>query len=451
MKSVVLKFSLMRFLYWRVYSIPKYLMAAVRLLKNYIFASIRLLYNASLYLMRFFSNAFLYLFRLVSNFATYQFHFILNFIRRVIRWLYWRFVFTSNLLKAQSRFILNYVLALFRFLNNYFRRYLMFVFHNTPSPVRPLKSYKQKINSLDSLNANTEAPGFFTNITMSNQHNPTTSISVLFEFFKHRFSRGVNVKGIDIDNSWIEISRSDEMFENNDHRVLLDANLILHIHYLDIAVEIIDFLLSRNLQFRQVIVTTTIEDSVPFLHKAVQGLTPVSPAVIRVKNSFRDARPFLIAIRELNNRFPLLKLHTKKSPHLLGREGETWRRELLMGLVPSAIAAQRFAQWLGGESKPAVICPSDWLSNKKEWGRNDLYVYMLCRELGMKMKRKAPFPKGTMFWINNEMVKIFSRLAIPTSQHHSERNWVDSTWAHGLERLIGQVVVDGGRGYKIRT
>lgn len=440
MKNFLQKFRLIRFLYWRILSIPKYLMAAFILLRNYILASIRMLSNASFHL-----------FRLVSNIATYQSNFILNFFKRVLRWLYWRSVFARNLYRAQWRFIKNNIVAFFRFFHNYIRWFLMFVFHSLRGPTRPTRIYRQKLNSLDTLNTYTETPGLFKNTSTSNHYNPILSIPAFIEFFKHRFSRGANVKDIDIENSWIEISQSDDRFEYIDHIMLLDANLILHIHYLDIAVEMISCLIKRNLRFRQVIVTTTIEDSVPFLLKAVQGLTTTSPNVILVKNSFRDARPFLIAIKELNNSFPVLKLHTKKSPHLLGREGEVWRRDLVMGLVPSAITAQRFTQWLEGESKPAVLCPSDWLSNKKEWGRNDLYVYMLCDELGIKLKRKAPFPKGTMFWINNEMVKIFSRLAIPASQHHSERNWVDSTWAHGLERLIGQVVVDGGRGYKIRT
>lgn len=440
MKTVALKFRLIRFLYWRLHSIPNYSVAAFKLLRNYIFALVRL-----------FSNAFLHLIRLVSNFATHQFHFNLNFFKRVMRWLYWRSVSARNLLRAQWRFIMNHVLAFYRFFSNYIRRYLMIVSHSMHSPIRPIRSNRRQIHSLNSLNANAETSGHFTHISMSDYHNLTVSFSTFLKFFKLRFSRGINIKENEINKSWIQISQSDNIIEQTEHRLLLDANLILHVHYLDIAVEIIDFLLGRNFRFRQVIVTTTIENSVPFLLKAVHSLATVSPNVIPVKNSFRDARPFLIAIRELDNRFPVLKLHTKKSPHLLGREGEVWRRELLNGLVPSAIAAQRYAQWLGRESKPAVLCPSDWLSNNKEWGRNDLHVYMLCRELGMKMKRKAPFPKGTMFWINNEMVNIFSRLAIPTNQHHSERNWVDSTWAHGLERLIGQVVVDGGRGYKIRT
>jgi lipopolysaccharide biosynthesis protein len=122
-----------------------------------------------------------------------------------------------------------------------------------------------------------------------------------------------------------------------------------------------------------------------------------------------------------------------------------------MGLIPSSFAAQRFAFWLEKESKPAIICPSDWLSNQKEWGRNNLYVFSLCRELGISMKNKAPFPKGTMFWMNNEMLEIFIKINIPSMQHKSEIDLLDSTWAHGLERIVGQVVVNGGRGFKIKS
>jgi lipopolysaccharide biosynthesis protein len=53
-----------------------------------------------------------------------------------------------------------------------------------------------------------------------------------------------------------------------------------------------------------------------------------------------------------------------------------------------------------------------------------------------------------MFWINSAVIESLKSLKIPTIQADSEKNWTDSTWAHGLERVVGQIVINGGRGYQ---
>jgi hypothetical protein len=62
------------------------------------------------------------------------------------------------------------------------------------------------------------------------------------------------------------------------------------------------------------------------------------------------------------------------------------------------------------------------------------------------MVRKAPFPMGTMFWANKELVDELKRLPIPGPQDLREAHWADSTWAHGFERVIGQIVANSGKG-----
>lgn len=427
MKVALLKFKAIRFLYWRIYSLPKYIKVAIRISNNCLVVITNLLVNYSFFF-----------FRMTANFS-----------KRVNRWIYWRRVSCSNWIKAIFRRLRNFSLALFRYISNYSTLYSNILLRNLGTIFKYSKINKK---NWDHSKRITNENGTLAEVTPERNLEFSSnyfSFSTLVSLLKFRFSPGSNITDEEIRKTWIDISVNLDGSDPTKSLVDLDANLILHVHYLDIAVEIIEFLMSQKIRFREVIVTTTDENSVNFLREAVDSIRYEMSRVVFVNNSFRDARPFLIAARLLENKSPVLKLHTKKSPHLLGREGEIWRRELVEGLVPSAESAERFTRWLHEESAPTVICPVRWLSDKGEWGRNDLHIFSLCRELGIVMRRRAPFPKGTMFWINGEFLQILKLLRVPDAQEESERNWTDSTWAHGLERLVGQIVLDGGRGYRL--
>jgi lipopolysaccharide biosynthesis protein len=246
------------------------------------------------------------------------------------------------------------------------------------------------------------------------------------------------------EKKWIFVTKSN-LVEVPSQRVV-SANLIFHVHYLEIAVEMIDYLMKSKVVFKNVVITCTDDDFRPFLERATKNLAQDGLEVITVENSYRDARPFLIALHRLADNLPILKIHTKKSPHLSELDGTAWRQSLLKGLVPDAIHAERFSAWLESESVPMVICPKEWLAKRKHWGQNDIHVYSICQALGITMVRKAPFPMGTMFWANKELVDELKKSPIPGSQELREAHWADSTWAHGFERVIGQIVANSGKG-----
>lgn len=429
MKARLLKFRMLRFVYWRAYSLPSYLRAASRLVKNQTFSA-----------SRFMGNHVLSVLRVTSSIPN-----------RTIRWIYWRGVFLKNILRAALRSVKNVVLLLSRVIGNYSKLYSRVLARNLRVLLGMSQSFSSQIKSANSLS---NATGRSERDVLSDPDiHPMAHFSMpnLLEFLKWRMSTNVNVTDEEIAQSWIEILQKVEQGDDSKSRFDLEANLILHVHYLDIAIEIIDLISSLKVRFRQIVITTTNQNTALFLQSAVNDIASERATIIPVDNSFRDARPFLIAIRSIDNRLPVLKLHTKKSPHLAPKEGEAWRRDLISGLIPSAESALMFTKWLGNESLPALICPAPWLSSKREWGRNDLHVFSLCSELGISMRRKAPFPKGTMFWINNEVVESMKSLSIPAFQEQSEKKWTDSTWAHGLERIMGQIVINGGRGYILKA
>ena len=247
-----------------------------------------------------------------------------------------------------------------------------------------------------------------------------------------------------MDKNWSYISKNS--ITDVSVQKVLPANLVLHVHYMNIGIEMIDYLIHSSVVFNNVVITCTDDDLRPVLERAAIGLAHHGLEVITVENSYRDARPFLIALQHLRDDLPLLKIHTKKSPHLSEVAGIAWRQSLLKGLVPDAAYVARFTAKLNSESVPVVIIPKEWLAPRKHWGHNDIHVYSICRALGITMVRKAPFPMGTMFWANKELIDELRKLPIPGSQDRREVHWTDSTWAHGFERSIGQIIAHTGKG-----
>jgi len=362
---------------------------------------------------------------------------------KIIHFAYWRRIWLANYFRAAMRYIGNYSAWANRVAWNYTLLYLRFMKLNATGLIRALKPSRNRPLKVPPDTNGSYVPNL-----------PKSSDSVadlnqwgrkdLLRFIKQRFTyRNVG----DLEKRWIHLSTND-LTNDSAHRVV-SANLVVHVHYLDIAIEMINYLIHSKVAFNKVVITCTDDDLRPSLERAAKNLAQNGLEVITVENSYRDARPFLIALHRLGNNLPILKIHTKKSPHLSERDGIAWRQSLLEGLVPNSINVERFTTLLKSESVPLVICPKEWLAESKHWGRNDLYVYSICLTLGIEMIRNAPFPMGTMFWANKELLDELKKLPIPGSQNVREAHWSDSTWAHGFERAIGQIIANTGKGISL--
>jgi lipopolysaccharide biosynthesis protein len=216
---------------------------------------------------------------------------------------------------------------------------------------------------------------------------------------------------------------------------------------LDIGLEMINRIIAKNLKFETVIVTYSTPHFEEVLESALESICVEPVILFQTDNYLRDVAPFILAIRKFQPKGNLLKLHTKKSPHLKRETAETWRNSLLDGLLPDTQSVKIINDHLSTYQQPALYCPRKWLSEKKHWGRNGRYVYQMCNELKIPYQKHAPFPMGTMFWCNEQMVNELSKLDFPPmSPQHSERGLMDGTWPHAFERLLGQIVLSNGIG-----
>jgi hypothetical protein len=230
--------------------------------------------------------------------------------------------------------------------------------------------------------------------------------------------------------------------------IVIDTTLVFHVYYLDIAIEIINLIQSKKLKFQNVIITCTDPKICKVITELIEPICVSHPNLLQTENYLRDVAPFLRALHDFSPTGNILKIHTKKSPHLHEETASNWRRSLLDKLVLSADACLTINQTLLETTKPAVFCPAEWISTKKQTGRNGRYLFQMCNELNIPYLKHAPFPMGTMFWANQAMVAQLEKLAIPkVSPIHIERGLLDGTWPHAFERLPGQIVLAAGIGY----
>ncbi|WP_394696431.1 glycoside hydrolase family 99-like domain-containing protein [Pseudoxanthomonas japonensis] len=160
--------------------------------------------------------------------------------------------------------------------------------------------------------------------------------------------------------------------------------------------------------------------------------------VTTVDNRGRDVLPFLAtAARLIGQGYDwVLKLHTKRSPHLA--DGYRWREELTEGLLASPhelIAA------LARNVKHGVVVADGHLLPLHDYlGANEAAVRSLVLRMGGNPDEALAldrFPSGSMYWLRLEALRPLLDVGITESDFEVERNQLDGTFAHAIERIIG--------------
>ena len=171
------------------------------------------------------------------------------------------------------------------------------------------------------------------------------------------------------------------------------------------------------------------------------------------ENSGRDVVPFLKVLQHpwVQAADLVLKIHSKRSPHLPPGKGEYWRKNLLHGLSPlSESQRERLALVLRSacsKSTPHLIWPARWAYSVESWGSNRATAMSLIR--GHRHKARGPivFPAGSMFWCNRSLIAELSDFTSQTvlQQFGATEPLLDGTLAHGIERFIGLLAIASGR------
>ena len=222
--------------------------------------------------------------------------------------------------------------------------------------------------------------------------------------------------------------------------------VILHAHYPDVALELINAVNNMGLAF-DLFVTTSRSDVSEAIHTNVPS-NARETTVFEVENFGRDVMPFIRILDtiDLDKYEAVLKLHTKKT---VGQSyGDVWRDEIIGQLIPAVSHAKSFLARLDTTGW-GILGPSSFLltDSSRFWGANRSRTTKLRRRFAyVGGAHDLEFFAGTMFWFKPAALQNLPDI-VREESWEKERGQLDGTLAHAIERIL--VDVARANGYTI--
>jgi Lipopolysaccharide biosynthesis protein len=218
--------------------------------------------------------------------------------------------------------------------------------------------------------------------------------------------------------------------------------VVIHAWYVELLEDILSRLRNSGIEWR-IVITTALgrEESVA---RAVAEASMTSEIHV-YPNRGRDVLPFLSCASSLllDGTDLVLKLHTKRSPHLT--DGDAWRNRLLDSLLDPAACAQALAA-LRRDARIGMVTPKgSLLPLGQHLGANADIIRRLAKRIGIAARVDATrFSAGTMFWVRLPALAPLLSGEFYGSEFATEEGQIDGTMAHAVERLFVACVEAGG-------
>jgi len=191
-----------------------------------------------------------------------------------------------------------------------------------------------------------------------------------------------------------------------------------------------------------------------------RGLRP-DDFTLRVvaQNRGRDMSSLFITWRDviLSRKHQVaLRLHSKRSPQVSRRVGESFKAHLFGNLIGSAGYVSNLLTMLEAEPDIGLVAPPvvhvGFGTLGHAWFNNRAPLGALMKDMGIDvpLDDHTPMaPYGTMYWFRTDALMRMFEWAWRWEDYNEEPHHVDGGLAHVQERLIGYAVRD--RGYRIVT
>lgn len=216
--------------------------------------------------------------------------------------------------------------------------------------------------------------------------------------------------------------------------------IVAHAYYPDLIPEILrcrSFLPSDT-----PVLITVPPDRMALAEDTAKGALGVT--LMDAPNRGRDIAPFLAVLQSgaLDPYDVVLKLHTKRSPHLL--DGETRRKLLFDALCGSRRGvAETLQAFLDPKVGMAGWRPS-FRSSRSYWMANKSRIESLAARMGVAGPVKLGFFEGSMFWVRPAALTQLRQLSLRVDDFEPEAGQVDGTLHHAVERLFTVSAWAGG-------
>ena len=222
------------------------------------------------------------------------------------------------------------------------------------------------------------------------------------------------------------------------------AGLVAHVYYSEVMAEIIAA--HALLPPGSPLIVTAPSNQIDAIRAACPTGTPVR--LFEVPNQGRDVAPFVMLLN--NGVFDgidvLLKLHSKKSPHLIG--GDLRRRMIFHSLAGDVCNVKRIQNHFASERVGLVGMRSLFRSRPSFWMANKERVAEVCARMKPPASVNLGFFEGTMFWIRVAALDPLRGAGIALDEFEAEAGQLDGTLHHAIERALPLSVIAAG--YDIR-
>lgn len=225
----------------------------------------------------------------------------------------------------------------------------------------------------------------------------------------------------------------------------LRTAVVAHLFYLDLLPEILDC--HAQLPDGAMLHLTVPDDRVAEAQRLLQGVRNV--VIHPCQNRGRDIGPFMALLNAgtFDPYDAVLKLHTKRSPHLL--DGEI-RRKLLFAML----AGERNATWrlLAAFEQPDTGIVG-WKACYREaapyWMGNEARVRAIAETMGIQQQTlRLGFFEGSMFWFRPDALARLRHLGLSWEDFEPEARQLDGTLHHAIERIF--TIAARADGFSIR-
>jgi lipopolysaccharide biosynthesis protein len=160
-------------------------------------------------------------------------------------------------------------------------------------------------------------------------------------------------------------------------------------------------------------------------------------AVVRVvPNGGRDIAPMIGMLDLLDGHDVVLKLHTKRSPHM--RNGDAWRRHLLDGVAASQGQIADILTLMATDARIGMVVPPGNVLGREFIGNNGLMLQQLATRGGRAFDARGLwFPAGSIFWARPDVLAPLGDLHLTFEDFLPETGAIDGTLPHAIERYLG--------------
>jgi lipopolysaccharide biosynthesis protein len=201
----------------------------------------------------------------------------------------------------------------------------------------------------------------------------------------------------------------------------------------------------------------TVNEAAGYVTDLIVTTTPDRAGAIRVSagevptlqihvtvNRGRDIAPFMALLNDgvLARYDAVLKLHTKRSPHLL--TGNLRRRLLYTLLAGNAAHVRRILELFETQRTGLVGWRLSFRRTTGWWMGNRARVTSLGARCQPPLDTAVGFFEGSMFWVRPAALAALTSLQLTANDYEPEAGQLDGALHHALERMFTLAAWRGG-------